>query len=79
MALLRRLTVLAGAVEAARRYARNNPEQATKYVDQAAQFVDKQTKGRYSGQITGAAAKAKSAAGIQRPGPGPVANGQVTP
>lgn len=78
MALLRRLVVLAGAAEAARRYARSHPEQASKYIDQAAQFVDKQTKGRYSTQITGLAQKTKSAAGIPRPTPGPAANGQVT-
>jgi hypothetical protein len=77
MALIRRLAVLAGAVEAARRYAKKNPEQAAKYVDQAAQFVDKQTKGRYSGQITGVAQKTKSAAGIQRPEADPAGNGHV--
>ncbi len=53
MAMIRKLAVLAGAAEAARRYAKNNPEQASKYLDQAAGFVDKQTKGRYSGQISG--------------------------
>jgi hypothetical protein len=79
MALIRRLAVLAGAAEMARRYAKNNPEQASKFLDQAAQFVDKQTKGRYSGQITGAAQKAKSVAGIQRPEAGPAGNGHVTP
>lgn len=79
MPLLRNLAVLAGAAEAARRYARKNPEQASRYLDQAAQFVDKQTKGRYSSQITGVAQRAKSVAGIQRPGPGPVANGHVAP
>ena len=79
MPMLRKLAVLAAAAEAARRYAKKNPDQASKYLDQAADFVDKQTKGKYHGQINGAAQKAKSAAGIDRPGtatgvdgPGPV-------
>jgi MT0933-like antitoxin protein len=78
MAMLRKLAVLAGAAEAARRYAKKNPEQAAKFLDQAALFVDKQTKGRYSGQISGVAQKAKSVAGIERPGGGPATNGQVS-
>ena len=69
MAMLRKLAVLAAAAEAARRYAKKNPAQASKYVDQAADFVDKQTKGKYHGQINGAAQKAKSVAGVNRPGP----------
>jgi hypothetical protein len=69
MALFKRLTVLAGAAEAARRYARKNPDKAGKYLDQAAAFVDKQTKGKYSNQIRGAATKAKGAAGIHDSGP----------
>jgi len=68
MAMMRKLAMLAAAAEAARRYAKKNPAQASKYVDQAADFVDKQTKGKYHGQINGAAQKAKSAAGINRPG-----------
>ena len=79
MAMLRKLAVLAAAAEAARRYAKKNPTQAAKYVDQAAEFVDKQTKGKYHGQINGAAQKTKAAAGIDHPGtaagvdsPGPV-------
>ena len=35
-----------------------------KYVDQAAAFVDKQTKGKYSGQINGVVGKVKTAAGL---------------
>ncbi|GEL19642.1 antitoxin [Pseudonocardia asaccharolytica] len=70
MSLLRRITVLASAAEAARRYARRNPDKAARFVDQAAEFVDKQTKGKYSGQIGGAASKVKGVAGVQRrPGP----------
>lgn len=76
-ALLRRLTTLAAAAEFARRYARNNPEQAGRYLDQAAGFVDKQTKGKYSDQIKGVTDKAKGVAGIRRTGPGARPNGQA--
>lgn len=64
MPLFKKLATLATAAEAARRYAMKNPDKAAKYLDQAARFVDKQTKGKYSGQISGVARKAKSAAGI---------------
>ncbi len=60
MPKLKNLAALAAAVEAARRYARSNPDKAAKYVDQAAAFLDKQTKGKYSGQIDGVADKVKS-------------------
>lgn len=78
MSLFRRLATLAAAAEAARRYARSNPEQAAKFVDQAATFVDKQTKGKYSGQISGVAQKAKGVVGI-RPvaGHDPAGNGHT--
>ena len=81
MAMLKKLAMLAAAAEAARRYAKKNPTQTAKYVDQAAGFVDKQTKGKYHGQINGAAQKAKSAAGIDRPGTatGVDSPGVVTP
>ena len=69
MAMLKKLAMLAAAAEAARRYAKRNPTQTAKYVDQAAGFVDKQTKGKYYGQINGAAQKAKSVAGVERPAP----------
>lgn len=75
MALFRKLATLAAAGGAARQYAKRNPAQASRYLDQAAAFVDKQTKGRYSQQIAGAAQKAKSAAGIS---PG-VVDGKVVP
>ncbi|WP_308116941.1 antitoxin [Pseudonocardia sp. WMMC193] len=69
--MFRKLAVLAGAAEAARRYAQKNPDKASRYLDQAVEFVDKQTKGKYHGQIAGVADKAKGAAGIKRnPGPG---------
>ncbi|MGE3287807.1 MAG: antitoxin [Pseudonocardia sp.] len=72
--LVRNLALLAGAAAAARRYAQKNPDQAGKLVDQAAGFVDKQTKGRYRSQIEGAARTAKGAAGIQH-APGQAAAG----
>jgi hypothetical protein len=78
MAMIKKLAALATAAEAARRYAKKNPDKAAKFVDQAAQFVDKQTKGKYSGQITGAADKAKGVAGIKtNPGPGATGNGHT--
>ena len=64
MPKLKTLAALAAAVEAGRRYARKNPDQAGKYVDQAAAFVDKQTKGKYSGQIHGVVGKVKSVGGL---------------
>lgn len=75
MSLFRRLATLATAAEAARRYAKSNPDKAGKYLDQAAAFVDKQTKGKYRTQIDGVAKKAKGAAGIPT-GPGAAGNGQ---
>ncbi len=76
MALFRNLATLATAAEAARRYAKKNPDKASKYLDQAAQFLDKQTKGRYSSQISGVASRAKSVAGItSTPGYGTTGNG----
>ena len=76
MPLFRKLVTLATAAEAARRYAKKNPDKMAKFVDQAATFVDKQTKGRYSGQIGGAVRKAKAAAGLRDvPGHGVAGNG----
>ena len=66
MPKMKNLAALASAVQAGRRYARNNPDKAGKYVDQAAAFVDKQTKGKYSGQIDGVVTKVKGAAGLPR-------------
>lgn len=64
MPRIKNLAALAAAVQAGRTYARNNPDKAGRYVDQAASFLDKQTKGRYSGQIDGVVGKIKSAAGL---------------
>jgi hypothetical protein len=78
MPLFRKLATLATAAEVARRYAKSNPDKAAKYLDQAAQFVDKQTKGKYSAQIRDVASKAKGVAGInQTPGYGAAANGRT--
>jgi len=57
MPLLRKLTVLAGAAEAARRYARRNPDKINKLADKAGNFVDKRTKGKYHKKIKGAVQK----------------------
>ena len=64
MPKIKNLAALAAAVEAARRYARSNPDKAAKYLDQAAAFLDKQTKGKYSGHVNGVVGKVKGAAGL---------------
>lgn len=64
--LFRKLTVLAGAAEAARRYAKNNPEKVARMAENAGRFVDKKTHGKYHSKIEDAVRKVK---GI-RPGPG---------
>ena len=68
MATIKKLAALAAAAEAARRYARKNPDKAGKLVDQAAGFVDKQTRGKYKRHIDGAARTAKNVAGIPATG-----------
>lgn len=79
MAMIRKLATLGAAAEAARRYARKNPDQASRYLDQAAAFVDKQTKGKYSSKINDAARRVKGAAGIPNtPVVPPTVNGQIT-
>jgi antitoxin protein of toxin-antitoxin system len=76
MPLMRKLATLATAAEAARRYAKKNPDQAGKYLDQAAAFVDKQTKGKYTSKIDGVAQKVKNVAGVPHtPGSRSAANG----
>jgi hypothetical protein len=65
MPWIKKLATLATAAEAARRYAKKNPDQAAKYLDQAAAFVDKQTKGRYTAKIDGVAQKVKGVAGVR--------------
>jgi hypothetical protein len=72
MPKLKNLAALAAAVEAARRYARSNPDKAAQYLDQAAAFLDKQTKGKYSGHVNNVVGKVKGAAGL------PQSSGQGT-
>jgi len=64
MPKLKNLAALAAAIEAARRYARSNPDKAAKYLDQAAAFVDKQTKGKYTTKVDGVVKQVKGAAGL---------------
>lgn len=54
MPLMRKLAALGVAAEAARRYARNNPEHARRLTDKVAAFADQRTRGRYHGQIESA-------------------------
>jgi hypothetical protein len=54
---LGKLIVLAGAVEAARRYAKANPEAVGKIANQAAGLVDQATGGKYHDQIDGVVRK----------------------
>ena len=61
MAKLGKITVLATAAEAARQWAKNNPDKAQAYIDKAGAVVDRQTKGKYSKKITKASTKAKEA------------------
>jgi hypothetical protein len=63
MALLRKLAALAGTAEVARRYAKKNPEKVNKLADQAGQFVDKRTKGKYHSHIDGAVRKVRQVTG----------------
>lgn len=69
MPKLRNLAALAAAIEGARRYARSNPDKAAQYLDQAAAFIDKQTKGKYTSKVDGVVKQVKGAAGLpQNPG-----------
>jgi hypothetical protein len=63
MALLGKLTALAGTAEVARRYAKRNPEKVNRFAGQAAQFVDKKTKGKYHDQLDGAVRKVRQVTG----------------
>jgi hypothetical protein len=72
MPLIRRLAALGAAAEAARRYARNNPEKARQYTDRAARFANERTKGRYQGQINAVTRKLAELGGFAEPTqPGP--------
>ena len=72
MSLMKRLAVLGAAAEAARRYAKQNPDKAREFTNKAAQFVDHQTKGKYSHHIDKAKGALASAGGFaDTPVPGP--------
>ena len=75
MALMKKLTVLAGAAGAARAYAKKNPEKVNEAVGKAAKFVDDKTKGKYHDRIAGAVRKVNSVTGW----PGPGQTGQAGP
>lgn len=61
MALIRRLTALAGAAAAAREYARRNPDKVNKMATKAGDFVDRRTHGKYHTKIDKAVTKVRSA------------------
>ena len=68
----RKIAALGAAADAARRFARKDPEKTRSYLDKAAGFADRQTKGKYTSQIRSVSEKAGQAAlGDEgRPGPG---------
>ncbi|MGW5053028.1 antitoxin [Actinokineospora sp. NPDC004072] len=51
MALIKRLTALAGAAAAASSYARKHPEKVDRWAAKAGQFVDRRTNGKYHDRI----------------------------
>lgn len=59
--MFRRFAAAKGAVNAAKRYARKNPDKTTGYIDKASTFVDKQTGGKYSDKVSNYSRKAKEA------------------
>ncbi len=69
MAMLKKLAALGAAAEAARRYAQKNPEKVRQFTDKAANFADKQTKGKYSNQINQAKHKVTEVAGVPQNNP----------
>jgi antitoxin protein of toxin-antitoxin system len=67
MSLLRKLAVLGAAAEAARRYAKQNPDKARELTEKAARFADQQTKGRYHQHIETARRALANAGGFSEP------------
>jgi MT0933-like antitoxin protein len=63
LGILGRLIALAGVVEAARRFAKNNPALVGKIVGQTGHLVDQLTKGKFSNQIDGAVRKVQDTTG----------------
>jgi hypothetical protein len=51
MAVLRRLTVVAGAAQMAREYVKRNPDKVRAAAEQAGRFVDRRTGGKYRTRI----------------------------
>ena len=76
MPLIRRLAALGAAAEAARRYARKNPEKARLYTDKAARFANERTKGRYQSQIDAVTRKLAELGGFAESRP--VGGGEAT-
>jgi hypothetical protein len=54
---LRKILVLVGLIEGARRFVKANPEVAAKIAVQAAGLVDQLTKGKFHDQIEGVVSK----------------------
>ena len=69
MSLMKKVAVLGVAAEAARRFAKQNPDKARELTEKVARFADDQTKGRFSQQIEEAKQALASAGGFaeQRP------------
>jgi hypothetical protein len=59
MGMLRKVAVLAGTVEMARRYARKNPEKVNRLADQASRFVNERTRGKYRDRVDSAVRKVR--------------------
>lgn len=75
MSMIRKLAALGAAAEAARRYARSNPDKARELTEKAARFADHQTKGRYSRQISQAKNALANAGGFAAtPGAAPTSD-----
>lgn len=68
---LRKITALGAAADAARRFARKDPEKTRSFLDKATGFADRQTKGKYTSQIRSVSDKAGQAALGDEGRPGP--------
>jgi hypothetical protein len=67
MGMIRKLVVLAGATEVARRYAMKNPEKVNKMADDAAHFINTRTDNKYRSQLDGARQKLRQVTRGSRP------------
>jgi hypothetical protein len=52
--------LLAGALQAARRYVRENPDKVNRFADRVGRFVDRRTRGRFHRQVDGAVRRIRS-------------------